>query len=246
LGREQREGIREGNKRSGVRGEIEIGASRDRDLFVAVRALRRVGRFSRVGVEVGVSRANVHLSVYWSRLGRRVTVPVLLGRGGEVVFWGVVLPFLGMGMLEMWDRRRGNKKKDRAGSMSKEEMQGYITRRRAEADELTVVMASGVEPRQRIERQAGGLVIVSAKYSVKGAPSDEVADVTVAVAALVNGGELLIPKGLRKSRLLGFWDPAPRQTKVLTVRYLYQGKEGFVEVVGREELRLPRAVEKTG
>jgi DnaJ family protein C protein 11 len=83
------------------------------------------------------------------------------------------------------------------------------------------------------------LVILSAKYSVSGAPPDEIADVTVAVAALVAGGQLLIPKGLRKSHLLGFWDPAPLTTKVLLVRYLYQGKENSVEVSGRDELRLP-------
>jgi DnaJ family protein C protein 11 len=69
--------------------------------------------------------------------------------------------------------------------------------------------------------------------------------VTIAVAALVgdhdedDGGRLVIPAGLRKSRLLGFWDPAPGRTKVLRVRYLWRGEEREVEVCGREELRLP-------
>ncbi|CAK7208377.1 hypothetical protein SEUCBS140593_000152 [Sporothrix eucalyptigena] len=97
------------------------------------------------------------------------------------------------------------------------------------------------------------------------APDYEVADVTAAVTALiVTGGSgidgtdsdyLLIPAGLQKGRLLGFWDPAPnyrqkerqqsvgqrrsRGKKVLHVRYLWNGLERIAEVGDREELRLP-------
>lgn len=75
---------------------------------------------------------------------------------------------------------------------------------------------------------------------------EEVADVTVAVAALVDGdekegrGSLYIPRGLRKSKLLGFWDPQPGRTKCLMVKYMYAGREGVELVMGREELRLPQ------
>lgn len=238
------------HRKSGFRAEAELGVSRSwlsgqQADYLALRALKRVGRFSRLGFEVGVSPSNLHLSFYWSRLGQRVNIPFLLATKSsmstELVFWATVLPFLGFGVAEILSRRRATrklKKKSREQD-SRAKLQEYVARRRAEADELTVVLANGVEPRQKAERQAGGLVIMSAKYSVKGAPSDEVADVTVAVAALVDNGEVVIPKGLRKSHLLGFWDPAPLDTKVLFVRYLYQGKEYSVEVVGGQELRLP-------
>jgi DnaJ family protein C protein 11 len=213
--------------------------------YLALRALKRVGRFSKLGFEVGVSPSNLHLSFYWSRLGQRINIPFLLATKSnmstELVFWTTVLPFLGFGVAEIFSRSRATRKlKKPREQKSGAKLQEYVARRRAEADELTVVLANGVEPRQRAERQAGGLVILSAKYSVKGAPSEEVADVTVAVAALVDNGEVLIPKGLRKSHLLGFWDPAPLESKVLFVRYLYQGKEYSVEGVGEQELRLPR------
>lgn len=69
---------------------------------------------------------------------------------------------------------------------------------------------------------------------------EEVADVTVALAALVNDdGSVHIPEGLRKSRLLGFWDPRPRRTKCLFVRYMFRGQERVKEVMGRDELSLP-------
>lgn len=72
------------------------------------------------------------------------------------------------------------------------------------------------------------------------ASPEEVADVSVALAALVSDdGRLYIPEGLRKSRLLGFWDPRPRRTKCLFVRYMIRGQEKVKEVHGRDELRLP-------
>lgn len=237
---------------SGFRAEIELGFSKSwlyahRPGYLALRALKRIGRFSKIGFEVGVSPWNVHLSLYWSRLGQRISIPFLLATKSnvstELVFWATVLPFFCFGVAEILNRRRAMRRLrgGREQSSRAAKLQDYVARRRAEADELTVVLANGVEPRQRAERQVGGLVILSAKYSVKGAPSEEVADVTVAVAALVDGGELLIPKELRKSHLLGFWDPAPLDTKVLFVRYLYRGKEFSVEVTGVQEVRLPQA-----
>ncbi|KAI7786646.1 hypothetical protein LA080_002756 [Diaporthe eres] len=72
------------------------------------------------------------------------------------------------------------------------------------------------------------------------ASPEEVADVTVALAALVDDdGTLRVPEGLRKSRLLGFWDPKPRRTKCLFVRYMFRGQERVKEVMGRDELALP-------
>ncbi|KAG8163243.1 hypothetical protein KVR01_006540 [Diaporthe batatas] len=148
------------------------------------------------------------------------------------------------------------------------EIQKYIALRRAEADDLVAVLAEPVSQLQRVQRERRGLVILSAKYGVlderlSGTPTagplaaggpaaaalhlgpswaspEEVADVTVALAALVSDdGSLHIPEGLRKSRLLGFWDPKPRRTKCLFVRYMIRGQEKVKEVNGRDELRLP-------
>ncbi|KAL8285480.1 hypothetical protein RB597_002512 [Gaeumannomyces tritici] len=262
---------------------------------VAFRALRRVGARSSFGFEVGLSLSSFHLNLYWSRLAQRFRLPVLLrtnpsaGGGGvpggvsfvtpRLAFWSVLVPMLGLAALDLARlcsragrvaAAREADKKRAALSMTRDELADHVARRRAEADELTALLAVGAQARQQAERQRGGLVILAAKYGVPDVESDdallasaappsrkqrptpfdpdhEVADVVVAVAALVQGGDdddeapgsLLIPAGLRKSRLLGFWDPAPLRTKVLQVRYAYRGREAFVEVRGREELRLP-------
>jgi DnaJ family protein C protein 11 len=239
-------------KKTGVRAEVELsGSGAQRDFFLAFRALKRIGRFSKAGLEVGISPTNLHLSLYWSRLGQRISLPFLVATtkarfSTKLLFWTTVFPFATLAAWELYRQRQQRVKaaaaaKSLASTLNREKkLHEYINRRRAEADELTVVLATGVEPRQAAERQRGGLVIVSAKYGVRDAPPDEVADVTIAVAALVDGeGRLVIPGGLRKSRLLGFWDPAPMGTKVLRVRYMWRGEERAVEVCGRGELRLP-------
>ncbi|TLS22944.1 uncharacterized protein PpBr36_05611 [Pyricularia pennisetigena] len=229
--------------------EVELCTVR----YLAVRALRRTSPRSSVGFEVGLSPASLHLSLYWSRLAQRLRLPILLRSGSgsaasrRLVLWAVVLPMLALAALDL-----GRKKPQRRSVAATADL---VARRRAEADELTAVLATGTQARQTAERMRGGLVVLAAKYGVPGSTyagmtvfnsEYEVADVTIAVAALVIGadqedrpGSLHIPQGLRKSRLVGFWDPAPGQTKVLQVKYIYRGKEGVAEVRGRDELRLP-------
>ncbi|TPX17205.1 uncharacterized protein E0L32_003323 [Thyridium curvatum] len=241
--------------------------------YLAVRALKRIGLLSKLGLEVGVTPYNLQVSLYWSRSNQRLKLPLLLANSSttprlfsaRTLFWASVVPFATLAAVDFVSRRwpsrpRGSKTR-RLADLSREQLSELVSRRRAEADELTALLAVAVEPRQAVERARGGLVVLSAKYGVKEGDAwvadEEVADVTVAVAALVtaadedesfndagaDGGagtpQLLIPAGLRKSKILGFWDPAPLRNKVLLVRYLWRGREDVVEVKGREELKLP-------
>jgi hypothetical protein len=91
------------------------------------------------------------------------------------------------------------------------------------------------------ESLENGLMILSAKYGVKACDSGdaaawgaaEVADVTVAVAVLVDRGQLLIPPGVQKSYMPGLWDPAPSRGEGITRPILipregghYRGQQG--------------------
>ncbi|KAK4044478.1 hypothetical protein C8A01DRAFT_42662 [Parachaetomium inaequale] len=219
-------------KKTGLRAEAELAGTTQRDFFLAFRALKRIGRFSKAGLEIGLSPSNLHLSLYWSRLGQRISLPFLVTSTTttrtrfttRLLFWTTVFPFAALAAWELYRQKSQSQSQSqsqrRAFSTTKaalykeKQLQAYIARRRAEADELTVVLATGVEPRQAGQRTRGGLMVVSAKYGVRDAPPDE-------------------------SRLLGFWDPAPGRTKVLRVRYLWRGEEREVEVWGRGELRLP-------
>ncbi|KAI0474873.1 hypothetical protein F4859DRAFT_482162 [Xylaria cf. heliscus] len=230
--------------------EAEIGTGSFSAGYLAFRCLKRVGRLSKLGFEMGLSRYSLHLSVYWSRLGHRINVPFYLSSRSSVnvktFLLTTIVPFAGFALWELWDQRRGRKRCQQRLDMLQE--QQYTQKRRTEADTLTSLMTPAVQNRQKLELLGNGLVILSAKYGVKArGASDatawgaaEVADVTIPVAALVDRSRLLIPSGVRKSAILGFWDPEPAEEKVLHVRYSYQGKEATVEVRGdNEQLVLP-------
>lgn len=244
---------------------------------LAIRGLKRIGKSSKVGLELGVNSASnsVVLSVYFSQQhNKRVVIPVMLFRDHpltnqhqptyytKILFWSAFLPALGLAAVDhvLASRARARaqtypstkKGAKRAEKVKQERVQRTITHRRAEADALVTLLAEPVLQRQRLQRERGGLVVLSAKYGVlldpasasspdpKWTAPEEVADVTVAAAALVDDeGTLQIPEGLRKSKLLGFWDPKPGRTKWLVVRYGYGGKEGTRAVSARQELKLP-------
>ncbi|KZL70572.1 hypothetical protein CI238_01597 [Colletotrichum incanum] len=227
---------------SPTRLEIELCSNSLLDRHVAVRNLWAIGRFSKLGLELGVSPHSLYLSLYWSRLSQRLSIPILLSPRAEyspsIFFYASVAPLLAFAARHfLWKPKRARP--------AEVDLQAYVARKRAAADDVASLLAGAVEARQRIERQRGGLVILSAKFGVKDEgcggdwAAEEVADVTLAVAALVEDGRLRIPAGVRKGSLLGFWDPAPLRRKALHVRYLWRGKENIVEVMGRDELVLP-------
>jgi DnaJ family protein C protein 11 len=228
----------------GIRLEAELSSTSLWARFLGLRCLKRVGRFSKFGFEVGLSTYNLHLSLYWSRLGQRVRVPFFICSGSSissrVLFWTTLVPFASFAAWELLAyRNRVN-----TDRRLEQERGKAVQRRQVEADEVTLLLSANVESRQDSERANRGLVILSAKYGVKGDGSwgaEEVADVTTALAATVDNSQLLIPHGVLKSNMLGFWDPAPGVVKTLHVRFLCHGKEGMVEVHGEEELRLPPA-----
>ncbi|TGJ84342.1 hypothetical protein E0Z10_g4410 [Xylaria hypoxylon] len=228
-----------------LRMETEIGVDSLSAGYLAFRCLKPVGRFSRVGFEIGLSTHSLHLSLYWSRLSQRINAPFYLCSRSSVdlkiLLLTTVIPFASFALWELWDRYRHRKRCQRRLDALQE--QQHIQKYRAEADILMTLMAPAVQSKQKLESMENGLVILSAKYGVKARDAGhatawgaaEVADVTVAVAALIDRGQLFIPSRVRKSYILGFWDPDPAEEKVLHIRYSYQGREDIVEVRGDDE-----------
>ncbi|KAI0451958.1 hypothetical protein F5B21DRAFT_358208 [Xylaria acuta] len=225
--------------------EAEIGTDSFSASYLAFRCLKRVGRFSRVGFEMGLGMYSLHVSVYWSRLGQRINVPFYLaprfGANLKTFLLTTIVPFASFALWELWDQHRYRKRRQQR--LDTLQGQQYAQKRRTEADTMTSLITPAVQSRQKSESTGNGLVILSAKYGVKArGASDaaawgaaEVADVTIPVAALVDRNRLLIPSGVHKSHILGFWDPDPAEEKVLHIRYSYQGKEATVEVRGDDE-----------
>ncbi|POS78808.1 hypothetical protein DHEL01_v202797 [Diaporthe helianthi] len=257
-----------------------LGRSETTHMQLALRGLKKIGKSRKLGLEMSVNNAtsSVVLSLYFSSRNKSFAVPLVLFRDQPSPYRFLTkalmvvgfIPALALALFDLFPLLlpQADDISDTEQGRHSPEIQKYIALRRAEADDLVTVLAEPVSQLQRVQRERGNLVILSAKYGVlnerpSGTPAsgplaaggpanaalhlgpswtspEEVADVTVALAALVSDdGSLYIPEGLRKSRLLGFWDPRPRRTKCLFVRYMFRGQERVKEVNGRDELRLP-------
>lgn len=67
----------------------------------------------------------------------------------------------------------------------------------------------------------------------------EYADVTLAVQALVQGGQMRISGGHSKASIIGFYDPCFGEAKRLRITYRFGGKLHEVEVDDRAAVAAP-------
>lgn len=237
----------------GVRLEIETALSMAMTFGGTVRGVRRVGDFSSVGVGVGIdAERGLFISLSWSRLSQRLALPIILVPpeevGFTVVLWALAVPWAAYTAVEFAILRpRLQRKRKRLVEKKRKELLHNVAQRKQEAEEAIALMLPLVEHRQAIERENEGLVIVRAQYGVVEPgkrskpvfrPAESV-DVTIPVAALVDNGQVSLPRGLHKSQLVGWWDPAPLKKKTLGIDYLFAGKKHHVDVPGDAGLSIP-------
>lgn len=237
----------------GVRLEIEGEVGLNSSLGAIVRGVRRIGNFTTIGVGIGVNpQRGLFISLSWSRLNQNIILPVVILSQEQVdlksLFWALAIPWATYAAVEFVVLRpRLQSQRRKMIEKKRTELRENVSKRKSEAMQALELMRPLVDHRQAIEREQGGLVILRAEYGVRtvGPNSSatwqpgEVADVTVALAALVDGGQLTLPRGLHKSQIIGFWDPAPLKKKHLTVDYLFGGRQHHAEVTRDEALSIP-------
>jgi DnaJ family protein C protein 11 len=237
----------------GVRFEIEGGMGLNLSLSGTVRGVRRIGDFTSIGIGVGLNpERGLFISLSWSRLGQNIVIPVILLSADELDFKSLLLavavPWVTYTAVEFGILRpRLQRKRQKLVEKTRKELRETVSRRKVEAEQVTVLMRPLVEHRQALEREEGGLVILRAEYGVQAVPSEsktnwrpgEVVDVTVPLAALVNESQLSLPRGLDKAQIIGFWDPSPLRKKLLVVDYLFGGKRHHVKSAHHDALSLP-------
>jgi len=183
-------------------------------------------------------KGGVIISLSWSRLGQRFSLPVILAPipNAKFMLYATAVPFAAYVAAELlWLRPREQKLRTKEVARLRKTLRSKTFRRRRAAEEAAEIMAPSVERKMDAERQAGGLVIVDATYG----DEETKANVTIALAALVEGRQLTIPKGVDKNRIIGFYDPAPGAEKVLEVTYLWHGVMHRVAVRGTQGLTVP-------
>ncbi|KAI5816939.1 hypothetical protein BZA77DRAFT_387282 [Pyronema omphalodes] len=246
--------------RLGVEGTLHItGAAQ-----YTVKATRRVFNNTTLGISVSSGGATggkgVTIGMTWSRLGQRINIPIIIAPvpDNKLFLYATGIPFVSYIAAEIfWLRPRDRKIRREEQERVRMIHKAKTARRKKLAEEAQNVMRVSVEARRNKERKEGGLVVVEATWGVEVQENrllgnatgllggekkkkDLVTDVTIPVQALVENGQLVIQSGIDKSRIIGFYDPAPGMEKVLKVKYLFQGREHEAVVRGKRGLTAPK------
>ncbi|KAJ1935642.1 hypothetical protein GGF37_005920, partial [Kickxella alabastrina] len=244
------------------RGLADVSASVG--LRADASAWTRVGWRVDFGLAAGVTAT---LSV--RRLGHRLRLPLLLTPALDmaVVLAAAAAPIvaaLALHLAVLAPRRRRLVRQQIADL--RDEQRAQLHRQRRHAEEAARLMAPHAERARAQARAAGGLVIERALYgdlpfalpaencnaaaaAVDGAAQSAAAllcadepracDVTLPLAALVAGDQLVVAGGASKRFLPGFYDPAFGAPKALFVRYLFRGAVHEAVVRDDEALAIP-------
>ena len=196
------------------------------------------------------------LALTWRRLGQEIAVPVLLVPAAEVTssafVWALSIPCMVYMIAEFGIIRPLTRmKRNRMIEKKRKELSALIEAKRSRAISAQELMTTMVAHKRNQEGD-DGLLIISALYGAPIKPvrslsshkavefiPDQSADVTIAVQAMVNDGQVYIPRAIHKGHLTGFWDPAPLTKKVLLVRYLWRGAMHMAVVKEQEGLKIP-------
>lgn len=214
------------------------GSATTSGLAATIIANRKVTQHSRLGAHVTVNGQNLVLRLTFSRLGQTFKLPVWIGDGLQLepILYGLVVP---LGCLIAYEftvvqpRRQARKIKQTA--QKEHLLKDKLLERQRVAKESVDLMSEAVIRKQAHARAHGGLYISEATY---GTDTDRI-DVSIALAAQVNGDQLVLAKGQRKSALLGFWNPAYGKKKTLKVNYAYRDRLHAIEVGDLEGLAIP-------
>lgn len=186
------------SRHEGIRMNVDAAFSAASGATLGVRASRRVFTHTRVGVGLSVGSAkDVVLSLTWSRLGQKIAVPVVVAPilDAASAVYAVLVPITAYGLLEgLYLRPRERRMRGAEAAARKRRVVAKVARWRRRAEDVVELMREPVAAGQRRRRERGGLVVVEAAYGKEG----EWADVTVAVAALMEGDQVVIPRGVTK------------------------------------------------
>ncbi|CAO3677610.1 unnamed protein product [Rhizopus stolonifer] len=211
-------------------------------LAASIGSDHKLTTHSRVGLtlECGLA-AGVIVKFRFSRLGQKVTLPVILSPEFDLrlAFFGAVIPAsLAVALDQFVLKPRRDQKIQEKIQQLREEHKEYLENRKREALDAQSLMEDISQRKKRQEEnKTNGLVIVRAIYG--NLDNEQQIDVTVVVQTLVHESRLTVPGGHSKTNILGFYDPCLGEKKKLLVEYRYRHRLHQIIVEDKSPLLCP-------
>ncbi|KAJ8764738.1 hypothetical protein K2173_009126 [Erythroxylum novogranatense] len=223
--------------------EIEIGGGRKVSDFSTVRMLYIVG------IQGTFWRFELH------RGGQKLIIPILLSSRWNPLFatGAFMIPTSLYLLLKKFIMKPYYLTRDKQKALkNKQKTYAQVQEARAAAEKAQHLMQNVANRKRNKQAETNGLVITKAVYGNRKTlrkgeelgeanEDSEITDVTTPLNFLVNdSGQLKLHEGVKKSGIMGFYDPCPGESKQLYVEYTYGGQR-FEAVAGDfEELAIPQ------
>ncbi|KAJ1673242.1 hypothetical protein EV182_005628, partial [Spiromyces aspiralis] len=199
-----------------------------------------------VGFPIGVQ-----VNLTCTHIGQSLSLPIVLSPSPEpdLILFAVALPaIIGAGLHYTIFRPRRRRQLLKRLAELREEHARTLALRQKEAERAVKLMEPTVLRKRAAEEASHGLVINRALYGDFG-PSEvselkvldvpRAVDVTIPLQSLVTDSKLVLPGGISKSQLIGFYDPSFGKPKKLVVEYTFRDQRHVVTVEDRDPLALP-------
>ncbi|KAG0300187.1 hypothetical protein BGZ98_009376 [Dissophora globulifera] len=202
---------------------------------------RKITQYTKLGLAIEIALSGgVAFNVKLMRLGQSVTIPILLSSDFDSKFalWTAVAPICAIAVLDLGyiKPKRRRERVEKLQELRRVHAE-FIANQKKEAEESVSLLRESTARKTRQEQEKDGLVIVEAVYG--NLATDLIADVTIALQALVNNSQLVMPGGHSKIHILGFYDPCLGEKKQLKIRYEFQKRIHQVVVADLDHVVLP-------
>lgn len=218
---------------------------------------RRISDFSTIRMLYTIGLQGITWKFELHRGGQKLIVPVLLSShlNSIMASGALVIPTSLYFLLKKFVVKPYYLKRERQKALDKmEKSSAQVQEARTAAEKAQHLLRNVTNRKTNKQLEAGGLVITKALYGnqksfkTKNDTSDgndelgsQVLDVTIPLNFLVtDSGHLKLHEGIKKSGIMGFYDPCPGVPKQLWVEYVYRSQKYEVVVDDYAELLIPQ------
>ncbi|KAK6935181.1 DnaJ-like protein C11, C-terminal [Dillenia turbinata] len=222
--------------------EIEIGGGRKLSDYSTIRMLYSLGI------------QGIFWKIELHRGGQKLVIPILLSRHLNPLFssGAFIIPTSLYFILKTYVVKPYYLKHEKQKTLENmEKSAAQVQEARAKAEKAQKLLQNVANRKRNRQEETGGLVIIKALYGNRKALrqkdeskkeddklSSQVVDVTLPLNFLVNdSGQLKLHEGVKKSGIMGFFDPCPGEPKELHVEYTYGSNRYMVVIDDYAELR---------
>uniref|UniRef100_A0ACD5U5T1 Uncharacterized protein n=1 Tax=Avena sativa TaxID=4498 RepID=A0ACD5U5T1_AVESA len=203
---------------------------------------RRISEFSTVRMLYNIGIQGVSWRFELNRAGQKLVIPVLLSTDFNALFvtGAFAIPSTLYFLLQTYVVKPYYLKREKQKTLEKmDSLSTQLTEARQAAKKAQRLLEPVSNRKKNKQLENDGLVIMKALYGdrkkikesselsdIDDNVASQVLDVTIPLNFLVTeAGHLKLHEGIKKSGIMGFYDPCPGDPKLLLVEYMYHGQQ---------------------